>query len=184
VPTTSRRLSVAGIALALVASSLFVSGFYGPRRELAGAATFLPCKLSQITIHVAAIVKSPLVGGTSFVLSFTNTGRPCILDSDAPGVQAVSGRSHRPVGMGTPNDLLMSLPPRLKDGQHSRSILTVASTSGSTSAQCKPVTTTGLLVNYAFPVQSTAYVPLVLHHVCSSKLVGNLVSGDYGVTTG
>jgi hypothetical protein len=111
-------------------------------------------------------------------------GRTCNLLGTEPGVQAVTGTDHVPVGTGTTNDLMMRPAVTLMKGQHSRSKLIVEPITGSLETRCKPVTTDGVFVSDGLPYRSHRFVPLVLHRVCSAPYVGNLADSYYAKASG
>jgi hypothetical protein len=178
-----RRASVL-IALTVVASvGLTVSA--SALSQFAAAATKIPlCQSSQLKISTASAPGHRKNVGSSVHLYFTNIGRTCDLLGTEPGVQAVTGKSHLPVGTGTTNDLMMRPAITLKRGQHSRSTLIVVTISGSIATRCKPVMTDGILVGDGLPYSSSRYAPLVLRGVCSSPDVGNLADSYYSKAAG
>jgi hypothetical protein len=173
------RFSITTLMLAGISLSLSPLG----PNQLAAAATTIPlCRTSQLRISAGTVIRK--TDESSVHLYFTNTGRTCDLDNTEPGVQAVNGKRHVPVGTGTTNDLMMRPVITLTKGQHSRSTLIVARLTASPATRCTPVTTNGILVGDGLPYSSTRYVPLVLHGVCSSPSVGNLAVSYYARASG
>ena len=177
-----KRLSRMGVtAFIFVGASLVLNPIGLP---LAAAATKIPlCQTSQLTISTG----TPTVHrktGESVHLYFTNTGRTCDLFNTEPGVQAVNGKRHAPVGSGTTNDLMLRPVVTLTKGQHSRSTPFVGTMNGSLATRCAPVTTDGIVVGDGLPYNSSRYVQLVLHGVCSSPSVDNLADSYYSRATG
>jgi hypothetical protein len=138
-----------------------------------------PCRTAQLRASVTSSYRNVQLSHYEIGVDLTNIGAICFLDDHTPGVQAVRGNAHKPVGYGSANDLMWKIPIVLAHGESSAATIFVVN-NRDLRARCHSVNADGLLLFDGLPYGTSRFIRHIVPGVCSSTSVGNVGASDYG----